>query len=277
MAGLAEIRSIASPRKVASSLTPRALIRALGTLLLALIVPVSVLMLWEWLSRTGQINDIFFPPPSEIAQTCWQLITSGDLLKQSRISGVRIIVGFLLGALPGVAIGLAIGLSKPVRIALYPTITALYPIPRIAVLPLVILVFGLTEDAKLFMVAFSVFFLVVINTVAGVRSIDPVLFDVARSFRAGRWRTYISVALPGSLPFIMSGARLGIGFAFIVSIGTEFLIPGDGIGSLIWRSYQMFKMDTMYVGLAATVIMGWLLILLIDFLERLLIRWRPER
>lgn len=277
MAGLAEIRSIALPKKLGVDLSPRALMRALGTVLLALVLPVTLLAVWEWLSRTGRINDIFFPPPTEIASTTWQLITNGDLIEQSRISAVRIVVGFLLGAVPGVAIGLAIGLSRPVRIALYPTITALYPIPRIAILPLVILIFGLTEDSKLFMVAFSVFFLVVINTVAGVRSIDPVLFDVARSFRAGRWKTYLSVALPGSLPFIVSGARLGIGFAFIVSIGTEFLIPGDGIGSLIWRSYQVLNMDTMYVGLAATVVLGWLLIVVVDILERLLIRWRPER
>jgi NitT/TauT family transport system permease protein len=277
MAGLADIRAIAFPRKAARELTPAALLRALGTLLLALALPVGLLAMWQWLSQTGRINDIFFPPPTVIAETSWRLITSGDLLQQSWVSAVRIVVGFMLGAVPGVAVGLGIGLSRAVRIALYPTITALYPIPRIAVLPLVILVFGLTEESKLFMVAFSVFFLVVINTVAGVRSIDPVLFDVARSFRASRWRTYLSVALSGSLPFIVAGAKLGIGFAFIVSIGTEFLIPGDGIGSLIWRSYQVLDMDTMYVGLAATVVLGWMLIVIVDLLERLLIRWRPER
>jgi NitT/TauT family transport system permease protein len=277
MVGLTEIRSIALARRAASHRGGTLALRALGTLVLALALPVFLLALWEWLSRSGRINDIFFPPPTAIAQTSWQLLASGDLLEQSWVSAVRIVVGFLLGAVPGVAIGLGIGLSKPLRIALYPTITALYPIPRIAILPLVILIFGLTEESKLFMVAFSVFFLVVINTVAGVRSIDPVLFDVARSFRAGRWKTYISVALPGSLPFIVAGARLGIGFAFIVSIGTEFLIPGDGIGSLIWRSYQILDMDTMYVGLAATVVLGWLLVIVVDTLERVLVRWHPER
>ena len=93
--------------------------------------------------------------------------------------------------------------------------------------------------------------------------------------RAGRWKTYLSVALPGSLPFIVAGVRLGMGLAFIVSIGTEFIIPGDGIGSLIWRSYQILDMDTMYVSLAATVLLGWLFVVAVDLLERVDIRWRP--
>lgn len=277
MSSLADLRALPLPRRIASGVKPLVAVYWLGQAVLALALPLFLLGLWEWLARTGRINDIFFPPPTDIARECWRMLSNGDLLRQSRISTLRIVAGFILGAGPAVVLGLAIGLWRPVRIAFLPTITALYPIPRIAILPMVILVFGLTEDAKLFMVAFSVFFLVVINTVAGVRAIDPVLFDVARSFRAGRVKTYLSVALPGTLPFIFAGAKLGIGFSFIVGIGTEFLIPGDGIGALIWRSYQVLDLDKMYVGLAGTVVLGWMLLAVVDGLERLVVRWRSER
>lgn len=241
---------------------------------LALGAPLLLLLLWEWLSRSHALNPLFFPPPSMVARTWWRLIRSGGLLSDVQISTARLLAGFALGAIPGVALGMAMGLWRPVRMALLPTVNALYPIPRIAILPLVLVVFGIGESGKLFMVAFSVFFLMLLQTVAGVTQIEPVMLDVARSVRASRWRQYRSVALPGALPSIFTGARLALGFALIVIVGTEFLAANHGVGARIWRAYQVLDIDTMYAGLATTALMGWALSLLVSAVERVAIPWQ---
>jgi len=236
-------------------------------------VPLVLLLLWEFASRERLLNPLFFPPPSQVAQTWWRLIRSGTLLTDTRVSLVRVLFGFALGAVPAVALGMAMGLWQPLRSALLPTLVALYPIPRIAILPLVLVLFGLGESSKLFMVAFSVFFLLLLETVAGVQRIDPVLLDVARSVRVSRWRLYRSVAWPGSLPAIATGARLGMGFALIVIVGTEFVAARNGLGARIWLAYQVLDMQTLYAGLVTTVLLGWALDALLSLATRLAIPW----
>jgi NitT/TauT family transport system permease protein len=169
---------------------------------------------------------------------------------------------------------MAMGLWRPVRAALLPLVTALYPIPRIAVLPLVLVLFGIGEQSKLFMIAFSVFFLMLLETLAGVQRIDPVYLDVARSLRASRWQQYRSVAWPGALPAICTGARLSLGFALIVIVGTEFLAANNGVGARIWRAYQVLDIETLYAGLATTALMGWGLNLLVSAVERVALPWQ---
>ena len=249
----------------------RGRIRSLG---LALATPLVLLALWEALARQGALNPLFFPPPSAVVRTWWRLLQVGGLGADIRISLVRLLIGFILGAAPGVALGMAMGLWAPVRAALLPTVTALYPVPRIAILPLVLVIFGIGESGKLFMIAFSVFFLMLIQTMAGVRQIEPVLLDVARSVRASRLRQYLSVAWPGALPSIVTGTRVALGFALIVIVGTEFLAARQGVGALIWRSYQVLDIESMYAGLATTALMGWGLNLVVDALERIAMPWR---
>jgi NitT/TauT family transport system permease protein len=241
---------------------------------LAIGTPVLLLALWEMCARTGMLNPLFFPPPSEVAATWWRLLRSGGLGDDVRISLTRLAAGFVLGAVPGVALGMAMGLWSPVRSAVLPTVNALYPIPRIAILPLVLVIFGIGESGKLFMIAFSVFFLMLIQTLAGVRSIDPVMLDVARSVRASPWQQYRSVAFPGAIPSIFTGIRLALGFALIVIVGTEFIASNDGVGARIWRSYQILDIESMYAGLITTALIGWGLNLLVDAAEGFALPWR---
>lgn len=241
---------------------------------LAIGTPLVLIVLWELASRGGALNPLFFPPPSAVAQTWWRLLQADGLGRDIRVSLLRLAAGFVLGALPGVALGMAMGLWAPVRAAVLPTVTALYPIPRIAILPLVLVIFGIGESGKLFMIAFSVFFLMLLQTMAGVRGIEPVMLDVARSVRASRWRQYRSVAWPGALPSIFTGMRLALGFALIVIVGTEFLASSEGVGARIWRSYQILDIESMYAGLATTALVGWGLSLLVDLAERLALPWR---
>ena len=241
--------------------------------LLALGAPLVLLLAWEWLARTGALNPLFFPPPSAVIRAWWRLLRDDTLAADIRLSLVRLAAGFALGAVPGVALGMGMGLWRPLRAALLPTVTALYPIPRIAILPLALVVFGIGESSKLFMIGFSVFFLMLLQTMAGVRGIEPVMLDVARSVRASRWQQYRTVALPGALPSIFTGARVALGFALIVIVGTEFLASSTGVGARIWLAYQVLDIEAMYAGLLTTALIGWALGLVVDAAEWLALPW----
>lgn len=243
---------------------------------LTLVGPLALLGLWETLSRGGWLNAIFFPPPSTIVGTLVALLASGELIDHTRVSALRILVGFVAAAVPAIGLGMVMGLVRPVRLLLMPAAAALYPIPKIAVLPLVMLILGLGESSKIAIVVISVFFLVLVNTVAGVLAISPLYFDVGRTFGARRLDLYRTVALPGALPFIMAGCRLAMGFAITVIVGAEFLGSQDGIGALIWRSYQTFNLETMYAGLIVTALLGWLANQALEEVEQLLVPWQRE-
>jgi NitT/TauT family transport system permease protein len=248
--------------------------RRLLEVALTIAAPLVVLGFWEVLSRSGTIDERFWPPPSTLTGTAWELVREDDLLGDIRVSLGRIMGGFLLGAIPGVVLGLAMGLFWPVRVFVMPIAAAIYAIPKIAVLPLVIIVFGTGETSKLAIVALSIFFLVVLNTMAGVLQIDPSYRDVARNLGASPWQTFWTVALPGALPSIFTGLRLALGFALIVIVGAEFLSPRKGgVGDLIWQSWQIYAIQKMFVGLIVTGLMGWLLTISLDLVERVALPW----
>jgi NitT/TauT family transport system permease protein len=242
---------------------------------LTMSAPAIILAVWEVLARTERINPLFWPPPSSLWGTFTDLVRHGGLLTDVRVSLLRIVGGFLLGAVPGVALGLAMGLFWPVRVFFMPIATAVYAVPKIAVLPLVIIALGTGESSKLAIVAISIFFLVVLNTMSGVMAIDPSYRDVARNFGASRLELFGTVAFPGALPAIFTGLRLGLGFSLIVIVGAEFLSAKQGIGQMIWQSYSILAIKKMYVGLIVTGLLGWLLTLSLDLIERLVLPWRP--
>ena len=249
-----------------------------GELAMSLLAPLVLLSLWEALSRADVIDPRYWPPPTTLLMTARDLIVDGTLVADTRATLFRVLVGFAIGAFPGVALGLAMGLFWPVRLIVMPLAAALYAIPKIALLPLVVISLGRGEVSKLAMVAISIVFLVVLNTMGGVLSLDPAFRDVARDFRASRWQMFTTVALPGALPAIFTGLRLGLGFALIVIVGTEFVSPGDGgLGDLIWESWQVLRIRSMFVGLIVTGLMGWALSIALDVVERLVLPWQPPR
>ena len=243
-------------------------------LALTLAAPLLLLAVWEALSRAGLLDGRFWPPPTSLWGTAWELIRDGSLVTNVRISLGRIVIGFALGAVPAVALGLAMGLFWPVRVFLMPIAAAIYAVPKIALLPLVFLMFGLGETSKYVIVALSVFFLVVLNTMAGVLAIEVSYRDVARNFGAGPVGLFLTVALPGALPAVFTGLRLGLGFALIVIVGTEYVAAREGIGYFIYNSYEVLAIRKMFVGLVVTGLMGWLLTLMLDGVERLVLPWK---
>lgn len=242
---------------------------------LALVSPLGLLLLWEAGSRLRILDPRFIPPPSVILASLADLTRSGELPYHVLVSVRRIIAGFLLGAVPAVGVGLAMGLSRPVRALLMPIVAAIYPIPKIAIYPLIIFYLGIGEASKVSIVALSIFFLVLLNTMAGVIGLDRAYFNIARAYGAGPLGTFTTVAFPGAQPAIFTGLKLGMGFALIVIVGAELLGSDAGIGFLIWRSYQIFAVDVMFAGLLVTALLGWLATAALDWLEHRALPWRP--
>ena len=239
--------------------------------------PLLLLLCWEIISRSGSVDSLFWPPPSSLWGTARSMVLHDDLLGEIWLSSERILAGFAMGALPGVIIGLLMGISWPVRVFLMPIATAIYAVPKIALLPLVLIAFGTGELARWVIVALSIFFVVALSTMGGVLTLDELFTDVSRNFGGTRWTLVRTVALPGATPAIFTGLRLALGFALIVVVGTEFVRPNGGVGSLIWESYSILSIKKMYVGLIVTGVLGWVLVLGLDLIERVLVPWRQEQ
>ena len=245
--------------------------------IMSVIAPLGVFVLWELAARLHLIDTRFFPAPSSIAGTFGDLLKSGQLELNTWVSIQRLVWGFLLGAIPALAIGLVMGLYRPVRILVEPLILATYPIPKSAILPLILLIFGLGEPSKIVMVAIGVFYPVVINTASGVMQIPKIYLDVGQNFGASRWQTFKTIALPGALPFIMTGIKLGAGLGLILIAIAEMVGAQSGLGYMIWNAWQILSVNTMYVGLISIAILGFVLTMLLNELERFLIPHRQER
>lgn len=241
---------------------------------LSLLMPVLLLALWEVSVQAGWLDRRFLPPPSEVFGKLGELAQSGELFSDVGISLTRIGLGFLLGGVPAVVIGLLMGVSPAVQALVKPIAAAMYPVPKIALFPLIIVVLGIREESKIVTIAVSIFFLVVLGVAASVMQVDQRYFDVARSFGANSRDLFWTVALPGSLPGIMSSIKLGMGFALTLIVGVEFVGANEGIGYLIWQSYQIYAISTMLAGLVAIAIVGWLITILLDEVEMLLVPWQ---
>ena len=246
-------------------------------LLVSIFSPVLVLIAWELLVRVGLLDSRFFPAPTSIVGTFGTLIASGELLTHVTVSLARIAVGFLMGAVPALVLGLVLGLSRLARAFANPIVYALYPVPKVAILPLIMLIFGLGEMSKYVIIAIAVFFLVLVNTMAGVVQMDRIYFDVAKNFNASRRDFYVNVVLRGALPPIFTGIKLAVGVALIVLVTAEFVGARTGLGVLIFEAWQVFAIERLFVGLVVVSFLGYALTLLIEELERLLIPWQRER
>jgi len=243
----------------------------------SLFSPVLLLLLWEILVRIHLLDARFFPAPTSIVGTFEKLIVSKELLIDLKDTLGRVAVGLLMGSIPGLALGAAMGLSAPIRAFFKPMVAALFPIPKIAILPLIMLIFGLGEMSKYVSVAIGVVFLVLINTMAGCheyrqdlpgrrpRTSGPAAGSSTR-------RSPFPVRCLRSSP--VSSWRWGV--ALIVIVATEFVGAKTGIGYLIWQSWQTFSVEAMYCGLVTCAFLGFLAQLLLDTLQRLVIPWKPD-
>jgi NitT/TauT family transport system permease protein len=244
--------------------------------LMGVIAPLGVFVLWELLADTHVIDTRFFPAPSSIAATFVKLLRTGDLETNTAVSLMRLFWGFVLGAVPALVLGLTMGLYRPIRVLIEPLVLGTYPIPKSAILPLILLIFGLGEPSKIVMVAIGVFYPVVINTMSGVLQIPAIYLDVGHNFGASRWAMFRTIALPGALPFIMTGVKLGAGMGLILIAIAEMIGAQSGLGYMIWNAWTILSVNTMYVGLITIALIGFILTFGLNELERVLIPFRER-
>jgi len=245
--------------------------------LLSITSPFLLLILWEVSVRAGLLDARFFPAPTNVFATLVATVESGTLWKHTWASLQRLFWGFLLGGIPALALGIVMGLYRPLRALFDPIIAATYPIPKSAILPLILLIFGLGEASKIVMVAIGVFYPVCINSVAGVLEINKIYLDVGKNFQASRWQVFRTIALPGALPIVMSGIKLGVGMGLILIAIAEMIGAKSGLGYMIWHAWEILAVEMMYVGLIMIAVLGFLFTLILNELERWIIPWKVER
>src|SRR5262249_46240619 len=184
--------------------------------------------------------------------------------------------GAILGGVPALVLGIAMGLNRPIRALFYPLIAATYPLPKSAILPLALLLFGLGEASKIFMLPILGSFPRVINSSTGVFQITKIYLEVRCNYKANRWNTFWTIALAGALPVIMTGVKLGIGIGLVLIAVAEMVGAESGLGYLIWSAWSTFAVEQMYVGLFVIAIIGFLITLTLNELERVIIPWKAE-
>jgi ABC-type nitrate/sulfonate/bicarbonate transport system permease component len=244
--------------------------------LLYLISPIGLLLVWELLIRAGFGDPRFIPPPSDIAVRFWQLTLNGELAMHTAATLWRVLAGFVIGAVPAVAIGLLMAMFRPVRIFFDPLVAALMPIPKVALMPLLLLAFGFGDASKIALVATAVFFPVVVNTYAGAANIERIYWDVAKNYGASTYVMFTRVVFFGALPLIFAGLRIALAVSFVVLVAAEFVASKTGLGYLIWNSWELLQVDYMFVGIIVIGILGLITAVLFQEIERKLIPWKAE-
>ncbi|BBL83399.1 ABC transporter permease [Thermus thermophilus] len=237
----------------------------------------GLLLFWEIASRVGFLDARFFPPPTAILGTAFSFLL--DPARQADLVATlgRLGTGIAIGAIPGIALGLAMGISVTLRLALDPLISVLNALPKSALFPLLLLIFGLGEGSRLAMVALGVFIPVVVNSMEGVRSIERVFFDVAKVFGASRYQEVRTVALPASIPMVLTGLRLGVGMGIVLGVLAEMLSGKNGLGHILWTSWQVFWVPGLYAALTYAGLIGVLSAYLLEKIRLWVAPWAKGR
>ena len=219
------------------------------------LVPLGILALWQLAAQAGWLSSRILPAPSAVAAAAWSLAVSGELWLHLRVSA-RALWGLLLGGGLGLALGLLNGASRRAETLLDTTLQMIRNIPVLALIPLFILWFGIEETAKLALLSVGVFFPVYLNTFHGIRSVDPALIEMGRSYGLSGWRLYRDVILPGALPSMLVGLRFALGLVWVVLIVTETISAQSGIGYMTMNAREFLQTDVVLLGILLYALLG---------------------
>lgn len=235
---------------------------------------VALLAVWQLLFHLGYIKPIILPPPSQVVETFWTLFKSGEMPRHIGISMLRVLEGFGIAAGLGLILGVGIGLSRTLDRLTDLIIQVIKPIPPIAWIPLAILWFGIGEKSKIYIIFLGAFFPVIINTIDGIRQTDHKLVEVSRILAVPRPRFVWQVVLPGALPTIMTGLRVGLMVAWMCVVAAELIAASSGVGYLIMDARQLSQSDVVLVGMITIGVIGKLMDSMIRQIEKRLIGWK---
>jgi sulfonate transport system permease protein len=240
------------------------------------LVPALILLLWQLGCDEGFVTRRTLPSPAGIAKAAWTLTLSGELFHHAAISCERAFAGFAIGGSLGLAAGMLNGMSRLAAKLTDTTLQMLRNIPHLAIIPMVILWFGIGEPAKLFLVAVGVFFPIYLNTYHGVRLVDSGLIEMGRVYRLSRAAMFWRVILPGAMPSILLGVRYGLGIMWLTLIVAETISANAGIGYMTMNAREFLQTDVVLVGVLLYALLGKVADMMARALERLFIAWHPS-
>jgi ABC-type nitrate/sulfonate/bicarbonate transport system permease component len=242
--------------------------------MLAVASIVAALVLWWIVTAFGLMDKVLLPPPVEVAGAFWRSLWDGTLAMHVGISLLRVLEGFLIALLIAVPVGVLMGSSQVARGLVEPIVELLRPIPPIAMIPLAILWFGIDELSKVLIIAYGAFFPILLNTIAGFQEVDRTHVRAAQTLGASRLQIFRDVVLRSAYPFIVVGARLGMGMAFIVLVAAELIASSAGLGYLINDGRYSFRTDQIFLGMISIGILGFMLNKGLLEAERHLLKWK---
>jgi NitT/TauT family transport system permease protein len=241
------------------------------------VIALVILVAWEAAARLELISALIYPAPSTIAAAVIKLTIDGRLPAETASTLRRLFAGVLLGGVPGVLLGLLMGWSRRMRLVLDPFVAALHPIPKIAVLPLIMVILGVDEAPKIAVAATGAFFPMLVNTMEGVRQIHPIYFEIAQNYGASPLKLIRRVIWPASLPHMLTGLRLALNVTLLLVVAVEMVSARQGLGAMMWLAWELMRSEHVYAALLVVIAFGLGFNALIYCLTRLLVPWHPER
>ena len=247
-----------------------------GHKLIPLIFWLGLLLAWELGGDAGVVSRLFFPPPSAIARTLVARILDGQLVEATGATLGRLVLGVIAGGGLGLLVGLWLGWSSTARAVAGPLLAAVHPLPKVALLPLVLIIFGIGEESKIVLVALAAFFPMLINSIAGVRQVDDLTWEVARHYGARGWTLVRRVIVPGSLPMVLAGVQLALNAGLMVTVAVEMVTAKRGLGATIWLAWQTLRTTELYAALSVIAALGVVGNALLGAMSRWLVPWQRK-
>ena len=269
---LQELSGTSSPPRASQLL---GFIRNLGQRLLPWLVPVALIASWQIASSLGWMSTRVLPAPVDVVLAAWTLAVSGELWVHVKVSAGRALSGLAIGGGLGLLLGLLTGSVRVLEILLDSTLQMVRNIPALAMIPMVILWFGIDEGAKLFLISVAVFFPIYLNTFHGIRNVDPGLIEMGRTYGLSRWQLYTQIILPGAVSSILVGLRFSLGLMWVILIVAETISAQAGIGYLTMNAREFLQTDIVLVGILLYALLGKLADMFAKGLESYWLRWHP--
>lgn len=238
-------------------------------------LPLALLAAWQLAAGNGLLSSRILPAPRAVLEAGWQLLVSGEIWRHLAVSGQRAASGFLIGGAIGLLLGFVTGLSQWGERFLDSSVQMIRNVPHLALIPLVILWFGIDEAAKIFLVALGTLFPIYLNTYHGIRNVDPALVEMARSYGLSGFALFRQVILPGALPAILVGVRFALGFMWLTLIVAETISANSGIGYLAMNAREFLQTDVVVLAILLYAVLGKLADVAARGLERVWLRWHP--
>ena len=243
---------------------------------LAFVSPVIAVVVWELLALAGVLRANYVPPPSQLGPHLVGLLAGGELWRHLGVTLYRLSLSFLFALIPAVLLGLSLGMSRSLRLALEPILNSLYAIPKIALLPLVMLVLGVNERTLIFTSTLTSFVQMTVSTTGGVLAVDRSILEAGMNYGATGWRLFRYVLFPSALPDIFTGMRIGLGLTLVLVIAVELTAAQEGLGAFLWTAGQTFSAKDMFSAFVVIGALGWTLTYGLERIGQRLMPWQQR-